>query len=207
MSKKENYSYFDEFINLSDCIVKSTEILNSVFENFNIDELSEKTIEVHNFENEADKIVHKMRNYLIKDFLPPIDREDIAEIGNKLDDIEDSVDEIMINLKILNINEIKSDVMELAKILLLSANAVKEIFLNFKNFRKTDLVKKRIIEVNSLEEKGDRAYEKAISLLYQNEKDAINLIKWTNIYNSLENTIDFCEQLSDCIEDVILVNS
>ena len=207
MSKKENYSYFDEFINLSDCIVKSTEILNSVFENFNIDELSEKTIEVHNFENEADKIIHKMRNYLIKDFLPPIDREDIVEIGNKLDDIEDSVDEIMINIKILNITEVKSEVMELTKILLLSANAVKEIFLNFKNFRKTDLVKKRIIEVNNLEEKGDRAYEKAISSLYQTEKDAINLVKWTNIYNSLEDTIDFCEQLSDCIEDVILVNS
>ena len=204
---KENYNYFDEFIKLTDYIVQSTEILNGVFGNFNIDELDKKTIEVHNLENEADRIIHKMRNYLIKDFLPPIDREDIVRIGNKLDDIEDSVDEIMINLKILNIKEVKKDVLELSEILLLSANLVKEMFLNFKNFKKTDLVKKKIIEVNNLEEKGDRAYEKAMNLLYENEKDAINLVKWTNIYNDLEETIDFCEHLSDYLEDVILTNS
>ena len=207
MSKKNDYSYFDEFIKLTDYIVQSIEILSSVFQNFNLNELDEKITEMHNLENEADRIIHKMRNYLIKDFLPPIDREDIVEIGNKLDDIEDSIDEIMINLKILNITEVKNDVMELVNVLLLSANSVKEIFLNFKNFRKTDLVKKKIIEVNNLEEKGDRVFEKLMSSLYENEKDAIRLIKWTNIYNSLEETIDFCEQLSDCIEDVILVNS
>ena len=205
--KKDNYNYFDEFIKLTDYIVQSTEILNSVFENFDVKVLDEKTTEVHNLENEADRIIHKMRNYLIKDFLPPIDREDIVRIGNKLDDIEDSVDEIMINLKILNIKEVKKDVLELSEILLLSANLVKEMFLNFKNFKKTDLVKKKIIEVNNLEEKGDRAYEKAMNLLYENEKDAINLVKWTNIYNDLEETIDFCEHLSDYLEDVILTNS
>ena len=112
---KENYNYFDEFIKLTDYIVQSTEILHGVFESFNIDELEEKITEMHNLENEADKIIHKMRNYLIKDFLPPIDREDIVKIGNKLDDIEDSVDEIMINLKILNIKEVKSDVLELSE--------------------------------------------------------------------------------------------
>ena len=204
---KENYNYFDEFIKLTDYIVQSTEILNGVFGNFNIDELDKKTIEVHNLENEADRIIHKMRNYLIKDFLPPIDREDIVRIGNKLDDIEDSVDEIMINLKILNIKEVKSDVLELSEILLSSSNLVKEMFLNFKNFRKTDLVKKKIIEVNNLEEKGDRAFEKIMTSLYKNEKDAVRLVKWTNIYNSLEETIDFCEHLSDYLEDVILTNS
>ena len=204
---KENYNYFDEFIKLTDYIVQSTEILHGVFESFNIDELEEKITEMHNLENEADKIIHKMRNYLIKDFLPPIDREDIVKIGNKLDDIEDSVDEIMINLKILNIKEVKSDVLELSEILLSSANLVKEMFLNFKNFKKTDLVKQKIIEVNNLEEKGDRAFEKIMTSLYKNEKDAVRLVKWTNIYNSLEETIDFCEHLSDYLEDVILTNS
>ena len=207
MSKKDNYNYFDEFIHLSDCIIKSSEILKDVFINFDIKKLDEKTTEVHDLENEADMIIHNMMNYLIKDFLPPIDREDISQIGNKLDNIEDSIDEILINLKILNITEIKDDVTEILDILILSAKAVKEMFLDFKNIKKIDLIKKKIIQVNDLEEQGDRAYEKLMTSLYKNEKDAINLIKWTNIYTSLENAIDFCEQVGDCLEDVILMNS
>ena len=205
MSKKDNYNYFDEFIHLSNCIIKSSEILKDVFINFDIKKLDEKTSEVHDLENEADIIIHNMMNYLIKDFLPPIDREDISKIGNKLDDIEDSIDEILINLKILNITEIKDDVTEILDILILSAKTVKEMFLDFKNTKRMDLIKKKIIQVNDLEEQGDRAYEKLMTSLYKNEKDAINLIKWTNIYTSLENAIDFCEQVGDCLEDVILI--
>lgn len=205
--RKENYNYFDEFILLSDNIIKSAEILKDVFVNFDLKKLSEKTSEVHKIENDSDSIIHKMRNYLIKDFLPPIDREDIALIGNKLDDIEDSIDEILINLKILNITEIKEDVNEITDILLKSANAVKDMFLNFKNFKKIDIIKQKIIEVNLLEEDGDKVYEKIMSKLYRTEVNPFDLIKWTNIYNWLEDAIDYCEQVSDCVEDVILLNS
>lgn len=205
--KKEKCNYFDEFIALADCIVKSAEMLKETFIGFNIDTLDERTIRVHEIENDADRIVHKIRNSLIKDFLPPIDREDISLIGNRLDDIEDSIDEIMINIRILNITEIKEDVNEITEILLQATNAVKDMFSNFKDFRKTELIKKRIIEVNELEEKGDRAYEKIMSSLYRTETNPVNLIKWTNIYGWLENAIDYCEQVSDCVEDVIMSNS
>ncbi|MBR1540379.1 MAG: DUF47 family protein [Clostridia bacterium] len=205
--KKEDYNYFDEFITMADYIVQSAEILKDVFVNFHIEKLEEKTTEVHKIENNADRIIHKMRNHLIKDFLPPIDREDIALIGHKLDDIEDEIDEILINIKILNVTEIKEEVNEIADILLQSANAVKEMFLNFKNFKKMDLIKQKIIEVNELEEKGDKIFEKIMSSLYRTEINPFNLIKWSHIYNWLENAIDCCEQVSDCVEDVILSNS
>ena len=205
--KKEDYNYFDEFITMADYIVQSAEILKDVFVNFHIEKLEEKTTEVHKIENNADRIIHKMRNHLIKDFLPPIDREDIALIGHKLDDIEDEIDEILINIKILNVTEIKEEVNEIADILLQSANAVKEMFLNFKNFKKMDLIKQKIIEVNELEEKGDKIFEKIMSSLYRTEINHFNLIKWSHIYNWLENAIDCCEQVSDCVEDVILSNS
>ena len=205
--KKEKYNYFDEFILMSDNIIKSAEILKDFLGNFNLDKLEEKIKEVHIIENESDHIMHKMRNYLTKDFLPPIDREDISLIGNKLDDIEDSIDEILINLKILNVTQIKEDVNEILEILLKSAYTVKEMFVNFKNFKKVDEIKQKIIEVNYLEEDGDKAYEKAMSKLYRAEVNPFDLIKWTKIYNCLEQAIDFCEEVSDSVEDVILLNS
>lgn len=207
MKNKENYNYFDEFISLTDYIVESANTLKDIMENFNIEKLDTDIVEVHELEHEADNIVHKMRNYLIKDFLPPIDREDISLIINKLDNIEDGIDEVLINVKILDITDVKKEVIELIDILVKSCIAVKEMFTNFKDIKNTDLIKEKVIQVNKLEELGDRAYEKLISILYRDEKDPINLVKWTNIYNCLENTMDSCEEISSCIEDVIIKNS
>ena len=207
MSKRGNYNYYNEFIRLADCIVSSADTLKDIMENFNLEKLNTDILEVHKLENEADEIVHKMRSYLIKDFLPPIDREDIALIINKLDNIEDGIDEILINIKILDINQTKKEVIELIDILVTCTNAVKDMFIDFKNIKNIDVINQKIIEVNKLEEQGDRIYEKLISLLYKNEKNPIDLIKWTNIYNCLENTIDSCEDISNCVEDVIMKNS
>ena len=207
MKNKEKYNYFDEYIALSECIVKSANTLKEIMKNFDVNKLEEDIIEVHKLENDADQIIHKMRNYLIKDFLPPIDREDVILIGNKLDDIEDGIDEILINVKILNITQIKEDVLELIDILVTCCKAVKETFLEFNNFKNIGLIKQKVIEINRLEDEGDRVYEKIMTSLYKNEKDPIELVKWTNIYNCLEDTIDSCEQIGDCIEDVIVKNS
>ena len=207
MKKKEDYNYFNEFITLTDYIVKSANTLKDIMINFDIEKLDNDINEVHKLENEADEIVHKMRRYLIKDFLPPIDREDIALISHKLDDIEDGIDEVLINVKILDIISINPDVIELIDILVLCTEAVKDIFLNFNNFKNTELINQKVIHVNKLEEHGDRIFEKLMSSLYKNEKDPISLIKWTNIYNCLEETIDRCEEIGDCIEDVVMKNS
>lgn len=207
MSKKENYNYFNEFMIVSNYIVESANVLRNIMENFNIEKLNTDIHEVHRLENESDQIVHKMRRYLIKDFLPPIEREDIAEIINKLDDIEDGIDEALINIKILNINEIKREVIELIDILVKCCEAVKSMFAVFNNFTNVELLNQKVIEVNKFEELGDRTYENLMTSLYKNEKNPIDLIKWTNIYNCLENTIDSCEAISNCIEDVLIKNS
>ena len=207
MNKKENYNYFNEFITVTNYIVESANTLKNIMENFNLEKLNTDIHEVHRLENEADKIVHIMRNNLIKDFLPPIDREDIALIINKLDNIEDGIDEILINVKILDITEIKPEVIELIDILVMCCVAVKDVFVNFNNLKNIELIIQKVIQINKLEEIGDKAYEKLVTLLYKNEKNPINLIKWTNIYNCLEETIDSCEAIGDCIEDVVMKNS
>ena len=207
MKNKEKYDYFEEFIKLTDYILKSTEILSDVVENFDRKKLDENIKEVHTLENAADDIIHKMRKHLIKDFLPPIDREDIILIGHKLDNIEDGIDEILINIKILNVSEMKKDIIKQIRILIVCAEAVKEAFLEFKNFKNIELINKKVIDISNWEEEGDRIFEKLMSDLYKNEKDAIELSRWTSIYNCLENTIDSCEEVGDCIADIAMKNS
>lgn len=207
MKKKEEYNYFDEFISNSNYIVESSNILKETVTNYSTKTLEENIVRVHTLENKADQKLHAMRNYLIKDFLPPIDREDIVLIGHRLDDVEDFIDEILINFDILNIEEVRKDVVDFVDILIKSCNSVKEALQDFKNFKKVDLIKEKVIRINVLEEQGDKIFEKAMRNLYKEEKNAVNIIKWTTIYNCFENTIDACEKVADGIEDVIMKNS
>ena len=207
MKSKETYNYYNEFLVMSDCIVQSAEMFKEFIGNFNKEELEITINNVHNLENKSDIRVHKMKNYLIKDFLPPIDREDLVLICNKLDDIEDGIDEALINIKILNIKKINLEIMEQIDILVQCCYAVKELIQDLKNFKDTDLINKKSSQVNNLEEVGDRIYEKLMSSLYINQKDPIELIKWTTIYNCIEETIDSCEEIADCIEEVAMKNS
>lgn len=205
--KKEEYNYFSEFIKNSKYIVESAKILKETVENYTIEKLEENITKVHKLENEADKTLHNMRAFLIKDFLPPIDREDIVLIGHLLDDIEDFIDEILINFNILNISKVREDVLEFSELLIECANSVKDALENFENFKKPELVKEKSIAINVLEEKADRMYEKAMKKLYKEEKDPIEIIKWTTIYGCMENTTDACERIADSLEDVVMKNS
>lgn len=205
--KKEKYNYFNEFIDLTDYIVKSADILKEMLENYDLEKLDKSIEEIHKLEHSSDRIVHKMREYLIKDFLPPIDREDIATIANKLDDIEDGIDEIAINIRIFNVKKIREDSLDIVDIVVKSVNAVKGVFEALNNLKDIETIRSKVIVVNRLEEQGDRTYERIMSNLYKEEKDPIELMKWTNLYNCFENTIDSCEQISDCIQDVIMKNS
>ena len=207
MKKKEKYSYFEEFIKIAEHIEESSNKLKELMNDYNEENLDKSIEEIHKLEHSSDRIVHKMRKFLIKDFLPPLEREDIAVIVNKLDDIEDGIDEIAIDFKIINIEYIKQDTLEIIDILVKATTAVKGIFEKLSDLKHPELVEEKLVIVNRLEEQGDRVYEKIISNLYKEEKDPIELIKWVNIYKGFEETIDSCEQISDCIQDVIMKNS
>ena len=207
MKKKEEYNYFNEYVKNSKYIVESAEILKETVSNYSQEVLQENITKVHKLENDADKTLHNMRAFLIKDFLPPIDREDIVLIGHRLDDIEDFIDEILINFNILNISMVREDVLEFTEILIECANSVKDALENFENFKKAEVVKEKTIAINVLEEKADRMYEKAMKNLYREEKDPIEIIKWTTIYNCMENATDACERIADSLEDVVMKNS
>ena len=205
--KKEEYNYFDEYIKGADIALESSKMLKLAIENYDLNKLEEEITKVHKLENDADKLIHDMRNYLIKDFLPPIDREDIVILGHRLDDIEDYIDEVLINFNILNIEKIREEAHEFTELLIEATSAVKDAFVNFKNFKKVEPIKEKVIAINVLEDKGDRLYEKAMKRLYKEEKDAIEIIKWTSIFDCFENAMDACEQVADEMADVIMKNS
>lgn len=207
MGKKEELNYFDNFVKNANYALESAKILKEYIDNFDANKSIEKENMVHNLENEADKNQHLVLNYLIKDFLPPIDREDIIMLCHKIDDISDNIDEVVINIDILNVKKLRDDVKTFAELLLNACEKTTEMLNKFKNMKKFAEIKEIIIEINKLEEDGDKLYQDAIRNLYNNPKDSIEVITWTTLYNCLENCFDSCENVADCVEEILMKNS
>lgn len=205
--KKEEFNYFEAF-EKSAKLAKdiAEELKRYIFEFKNITS-EEEMKKIHDLENEGDKNLHELKNYLLKDFLPPIDREDILEISYKIDDLIDRMDEIVIDINIYNVTDIIENMKETIELLVKATSEVFDLVVEFKNFKKMKEIKEKVIEVNKLEEQADRLYEKSIRELYKTETDSIQILKWSNIYETLEDCFDECEEIADCIEDVILKNT
>lgn len=205
--KKEEFNYFDAFeksAKLANNLAKELKKYIFDFEGINSEDEMKK---IHDIENEGDKNLHELKNYLLKDFLPPIDREDILDISYKIDDLIDRMDEIVIDINIYNVTEIMEDMKENIELLEKATSEVYDLIVEFKNFKKMKEIKEKVIEVNKIEEQADRLYEKSIRDIYKKEKDVIQIVKWSNIYETLEDCFDACEDIADCIEDVVLKNT
>jgi len=205
--KKEEFNYFDAFEKSAKLAKDLAEELKRYIFNFKDITSEDEMKKIHDIENEGDKNLHELKNYLLKDFLPPIDREDIIDISYKIDDLIDRMDEIVIDINIYNITEIMENIKETIELLEKATSEVYDLIVEFKNFKKLKEIKEKVIEVNKIEEQADRLYEKSIKELYKKEKDLICIVKWSNIYETLEDCFDACEHIADCVEDIILKNT
>ena len=204
--KKKELNYFDEFIKNVDICCEISNIIKQHLNSFKNEDAKEIENIVHKLENDADLNLHNIKNYLIKDFLPPIEREDIVLLVNKIDDVVDNLDEIIIDLNIFNVNYLRDDFKEFVELICQMSIKLRDIMNSFKERKKYEQIINMIIEINGLEEQGDKLYENSIKNLYNTEQNPVEILKWHNIYTTLEEAIDSFESVADCIEEIIMKN-
>ena len=205
--KKENFNYYDNFINSTNYAYEEMKLIKEYFKNFNADNASEIENKVHYFENEADKVLHNSLNYLVRDFIPPIDREDIINLLHQLDDVVDCVDEIAIDVNIYNIEHLREDINDYMELLEQGVEALVELTKKMKTAKSRDDIKELIVTINNIEDDGDKLFQASMKELYKNEKDAIEVNKWTIIYSRLEDCFDRLEDVSDFIDEIVMKNT
>lgn len=207
MAKRKNYDYFGKFVELVDYSCQCAEILHETILNFDAAALDRQVVELHEIEHAADLAIHEMMGQLAQEFIAPIEREDIILLARSIDDITDSIEDVLIKMHMFNLTSVKPEVLEFTDIILKSCKGLKVIMEEFPNFKKSKRLKEKIIEVNSLEEDGDRLYYSTIKNLFATSKDPIELLIWAKIYNNLEYCCDSCEGTADTVESVIMKNS
>lgn len=205
--RKKNTNYFAAFINMIDYSCQAGEMLHNVLNNFSRGTLEEKLTQMHEIENSADKCRHDMMNSLVKEFITPIEREDIITLGHEIDEITDNIEDVLQNTYMYNVSTILSGAIEFVDIIVASCKALKNALEKFQSFRKSTTIKESLIEINRLEEDGDKLYTESMYRLYSISKDPIEIIAWTKIFERLEKCCDSCERVANTMESIIMKNS
>ncbi|SFQ22567.1 DUF47 domain-containing protein [Caldicoprobacter faecalis] len=206
MLGRKGYNYYEVFKKMAEHAYDASQMLQSTIDNYKIEGLSRKITEIHNIEHTADAEKHEMMRHLLKEFLPPIEREDIIRLVEQIDNVVDSIEEILMRLYMYNIKSIRHESFEFVKIISRCTATLKELMLEFPNFRKSTTIHKYIVELNDMEEEGDRLYTAALRRLYVESQDPIEIIAWTQVFECFENCCDVCEDVADIVESIIMKN-
>ncbi|MFS8500757.1 MAG: DUF47 family protein [Caldicoprobacter sp.] len=206
MLRRKGYDYYAMFKKVAERACEASQMLQSTIDNYKIEGLSQKIAEIHNIEHAADAEKHEMLRHLLKEFLPPIEREDIIRLADQLDNVVDSIEEILMRLYMYNIKSIRHESIEFVRIISRCTQTLRELMHEFHNFRKSSTIHKYIVELNDMEEEGDRLYTAALRRLYVEAQDPIEVIAWTQVFECFENCCDVCEEVADIVESIIMKN-
>ncbi len=207
MAKQNNNYYFDAFAKGISYANDAAALLQHIFEQFDASGIKAQLDEMHTIEHTADGIKHEMMERLVKEFLPPIEREDIVELAHTIDEVSDLIEDVVLRIYMYNITSLRPDVHDFAKLIVRCCADLKGMAAELPNYHKSASLTEKLKEVNSLEEEGDRLYVEATRRLYSEEKDPTTIFAWTNIYDRLEKCCDGCEKVADMVELIILKNS
>jgi predicted phosphate transport protein (TIGR00153 family) len=168
------------------------------------DNLAARAKRIKEIEHESDDITHRCVEALHKTFITPIDRWDIHRLISRMDDVMDLVEAVAERMVLYEIREMTPEVKELAKVLVKAVTSKGEALRGLRNLKNSAEVVKKCIEINRLENEGDTIFRIATARLFKEEKDPIMVIKWKEIYESLEAATDRCEDVANIIEGVIM---
>ncbi len=200
----KEFAFFEYFEKASEINIKVSELFLEFCQNGkNIEEYNEK---IKALEKEGDKISHTCTEALHQTFITPFERTDIFDLITKQDDITDHINSAMSRMVLYEVKELKEEAKKFAVILNNCAIELSKAIKGLRNIKNFEAIKQNLIIVHDLEGEGDNILKQALLNLFRSG-DAIELIKWKEIFERLEKAVDRCENLANVIEGVILDNA
>lgn len=207
MAKKNGEKYFDIFVELVQYSCDAAALLYEIMHNFQAKDLEQTMAEMHQIEQAGDAGRHRMMESLAREFITPIEREDIMAMADAIDNITDTIEDVLMRIYMFNFTTLREDATKMAGIIVRCCEALKEALQEFGNFRKSKSLRDLVIEINRLEEEGDALFVKATRNLYVDREDPVEILAWAQTLDYLEKSCDACERVSEVIESVMMKNS
>lgn len=205
-SKTDNF-YFNGFIEQADFSVQIIQKIMCMVEQYDPSNLRTAMDEMHLLEHTADIKHHMIMEQLMKEFMPPIEREDIISLSQLLDDLADYLEDIPILLYTYHVHEIEKPMCQFLEIIEQSVSQVKKLMEAFGNFKHDRSLHKYIVDINRLEENGDIFYHDFLFKVFAEEHDARYLIRQKELFTKFEGILDTAEDIANEVANVIMKNS
>ena len=191
--------FFELFVEDAKNVLAGARLLEEFFRSY--DQRERLASQLRDLEHSGDSISHDIGQRLERTFVTPFDREDIYQLISRLDDIIDFIEEVADTCILYKIVEPTPTAVAQAGILVKQCEEVVRALEKLRRFKD---IGPHWIEIHRLENEGDRVARKAIADLFTNGNDAIEIIKWKDIYALLEDAIDSCEDAANVIERIVV---
>jgi hypothetical protein len=194
--------YFELFEEAGQNMMRASELLDTMLASYP----DEKHLaqEILDCEHEGDRITHDIIDRLNHTFVTPIDREDILALASALDDIVDYTEEVADYLGLYKIEAPMDQAIRLARVLKDSSAQIAEAIPRLRGFRD---ISAYTVEVNRLENEGDRITREAVASLFDGGIDPMVVIRWKDLFERLEAAIDATERVANILEGIVIKNS
>ncbi len=199
-------NFFKLFSEASNNLVEISKVFSEMM-NAPLDKQQEFQKKIADLEHVGDDLTHQIFTELSTNFITPFDREDISYLASSLDDIVDYIHGSAKRFETYKVGEPTPAMKKLAEIIEHSAKEIHVAVSNMKDMSNIVRVREAIVRINSLENHADDVFDTAIADLFDNEKDAIKIIKLKEILSNMETATDKCEDVANVIETIIVKNS
>ncbi len=182
-------------------VLKAANVLVDLISNF--DNVGERNMRIKDIEHKGDEIAHSIYLIMDKTFVTPLDREDISKLTSEVDEILDYIDGAADRFVLFKITKPTAYMSELAKILLSATQEVHELMTRLRSFKNSSDLVEHCRNISKYEHEADTIYRLAIAELFDTN-NAVEIIKFKEIYLQLEDAVNRCQDVADTFEDIAL---
>lgn len=203
----KNKVFFSLFEKATANLIEISDALVEMVNTSNPDRKKELIREIERLEHVGDSLTHETFKELSANFITPFDREDIHALISSLDDIADFVHGASKRMELYKVNKITPPMQKLAELIQTATRELHGAVQELRNMRDVTKIREACVRVNSIENHADDLFDMAIADLFENEKDAIELIKNKEVLQALETATDKCEDATNVIQSIIIKNA
>ena len=197
--------FYDYFEKCAQQVVRGAVRLDELLRNFT--DVQIKTQEIKDIEHEGDIITHDTIESLNRTFITPLDREDIHDLITSLDDVLDYIEACSERLFLFKIDKTTEEAILISGVLLKTTRVLEQGVRQLRRLKQADAIIKHCAEINRLENEGDYLNRAAVAKLFEPNNNPLEVIKWKEIYETMENAIDRCEDVANVLEGIALKNT
>lgn len=197
--------FYDYFEQACANLLEGAQMLQKLLDEYH--DVEEVVAQITEVEHKGDFIVHEVTNLLPRTLITPIDGEDIQRLISSLDDALDTLHAAAVRLSIYQVTDVKKPARRLAHLIVEGATELEKALKGLRDKKMYPQVKERIVQINTIENNGDRVLEDGLRNLVEHREDVFDFIRWKEIYELLEQTTDQIENAGDVIQKVMISNA